>query len=119
MERRHDGCDSSQSDGVIEFIVTSGRSPWLVAVGCSEGLGRVLIGCNAKALTLCVCDWLDTGRRIGLLRIDDANLDHVTEGETAVKPLQVLLVADTAHSKTHDMTAWCIYTTGQHDVRHD
>jgi len=32
VERRHDGCERSQSDGVVEFTVTSWRSPRLVAV---------------------------------------------------------------------------------------
>ena len=88
-------------------------------VRCSAWLGGVVIGCNAKTLTLSVRNWLNARRGIGLRCVYDPNLDDVSECETSVKPLQVLLVADTANSKTYDVTAGCVDCAGQRDAGHD
>jgi len=44
LERRHDGCERSQRDGVIEQPESMWRSPWLVAVSWTEGLGDRVLG---------------------------------------------------------------------------
>ncbi len=48
------------------------------------GLGRVLIGCYAKTLTLSVSNRLNTRRGIGLHRINDANLHYIPKRQAAV-----------------------------------
>jgi hypothetical protein len=81
-------------------------------------LGRVLTGCNTKALTLSVCDWLNTRRRIGLCSVDHANLDRIAECQRSLDPLQVLLLSHTANSQMNSTHARRVQRASHRDVRY-